>query len=341
MATKTFNIYKLHFTSPFHISDRRDDYGKSLRSVQSDTMYAAITATLAKMGRSIPDNGDLGFTISSLFPYYQESEEEKPVYFLPMPFQTYMPELEDVAMAKKVKKVQWVDSKLYSKLLKGTNLFGGSDNKYVKHIQAIYLTEKELSGNIDGSREFVNSEVFQRVSKADRTGMEDAWPFYIDRITFKDLSGLYFLVIGNTDFLDEALKLLVLEGIGTDRNVGLGTFEYKKDSITIEVPEEAEYQVALSLLIPESQNQLKDLLSSSKIAYDFDRRGGWITSCTDHHYRKNAIWGFLPGSVFCNTRMDCIGRIVNLQPKDEKGQNLTSFPVWRNGKSIMLPITII
>lgn len=335
----TFNIYKLHFTSPLHISDRRDDYGKSLRSLHSDTMYAALTDCLAKIGTDIPGDGNLGFTISSLFPYYQESEDKDPVYFLPMPFQTHMPELEDVSMAKKIKKVQWVDSKLYSKILKGDNLFEGKDN-HVSDIQATYLTNQKLPLGVDGSREFINSEVFQRVSKEDRTGQKDAWPFYIDRLTFKDQSGLYFIVIGDEESLNKALKILELEGIGTDKNVGFGAFEFKKGNISIEVPSMADYQVSLSLLIPDSQKELNNLLNSDKVAYDFERRGGWITSSEDHHLRKNAIYGFLPGSVFCSSGKECIGRIVDLQPKNEKGESLTSYPIWRNGKSIMLPIII-
>jgi len=335
----TFNIYKLHFISPLHISDRRDDYGKSLRFLHSDTIYAALTDCLVKIGEKIPNNGDLGFTISSLFPYYQESEEKEPIYFLPMPFQTHMPELKDVAMAKKVKKVQWVDSDLYSIILQGINIFENS-GQYVEKIQESYLTEKTLPFNIDGSKEFMISEVFQRVKKEDRTGQEDAWPFYIDRITFKDASGLFFIVIGDTTLLDKAIKLLALEGIGTDKNVGFGFFKYEKSTIEINIPTDAEHQVSLSLLIPETQEQLKMLLDSDKVAYDFERRGGWITGTT---LRKDAIYGFLPGSVLSfkgdSKGKGCIGRIVNLQPYKE-GKPLTTYPIWRNGKSIMLPIVL-
>lgn len=332
----TFNIYKLHFTSPLHISDRRDDYGKSLKVIQSDTMYAAITETLAKIGHAIGNDGELGFTISSLFPYYQESEETEAVFFLPMPFYTRMPKLKDVAKAKSVKKVQWVDCALYSKVLQGISFFEESE-EYVKKIQSSYLTERELPTDIKGSKDFINSEVFQRVKKEDRTGQEDALPYYIDRITFRDMSGMFFLVIGDTALLDEALRVLALEGIGTDRNVGLGTFEYQKDEINIEIPSKADYQVSLSLFIPETSEQLKMLLASDKVAYDFERRGGWITNTT---YRKDAIYGFLPGSVFCNTGINIIGKIANLQPKGENGKPMTSHPIWRNGKSIMFPMIL-
>ena len=216
----TFNIYKLHFTSPLHISDRRDDYGKSLRTIQSDTMYAALTDCLAKMGHAISSDGDLGFSISSLFPYYQESEEKEPIYFLPMPFQPHMPELKDVAMAKTVKKVQWVDSVLYSKVLQGINFFEESE-EFIKKIQSSYLTEKVLPIGIDGTKDFINSEVFQRVKKEDRTGQEDALPYYIDRITFRDSSGVYFLVDGDTTLLDEALNPTLTPLVKSSEKMGV------------------------------------------------------------------------------------------------------------------------
>ena len=60
MAKRKFTIYKLHFTSPLHIGDARDDYSVSLKTIASDTMYAALTSCLAKLGESIPPKGDLG-----------------------------------------------------------------------------------------------------------------------------------------------------------------------------------------------------------------------------------------------------------------------------------------
>ena len=69
-------IYKLHFKTPVHFSDEREDYGKSLHSLHSDATYAALLASLAKIDYPIPENGELGFTISSLFPFYQKDLKE-------------------------------------------------------------------------------------------------------------------------------------------------------------------------------------------------------------------------------------------------------------------------
>lgn len=335
----TFKIYKLHFTSPLHIGDQHEDLGNSQKVIQSDTLYAALMSCLAKSGVSLPDNGDLGFTVSSLFPYFQKDKDSAPIYFLPIPMKANQTDLPDASMAKKVKKVQWVDSALYSSVLSGDPLFDGT-GKYIPDIQESYLTAYELPEDINGSREFVRSEVSQRVTLQSRTGEEDAKPFYVDKILFRHHAGFYFIAEGDTSLLENALNLLSMEGIGTDRNIGYGFFEYTTDTLSIDLPESANHQLSLSLFIPESREQLEALMDSEMVAYDFVRRGGWITTFPYMTLRKNAIYGFLPGSVFCNganTAASVIGKIVDLKPETDLG---IEHHIWRNGKAFMLPINL-
>ena len=342
-----FRIYKLHFKAPLHISDLRDDASISQKTIHSDTFHAALISCLAKVGETIPEGGDLGCVISDLFPYYQKDPNSSPVYFLPMPLQTCLPNVnpED---AKKVKRVQWVDAKLYSRRLNGKPFFSG-DVEDINHLQSTYLTETNLPEDSTGSRDFIKSEVMQRVSVKDRTGQSDALPYYVDRISFRDESGLYFLVDGdNTMLLDQALKVLEMEGIGTDRYVGYGFFDtISKDAngnplvMELDTPEKADHQVTLSIFIPENKDQLLELMKSDKVAYDFTRRGGWITTDPYTTLRKNAIYAFLPGSVFFKPNgqdKTCIGKIADLTPSI-KGKEI-DHRIWRNGKSIMLPIII-
>ena len=336
----TFKIFKLHFTAPLHISDQHDDLGNSQKIIQSDTLYAALMSCLAKNGEELPEDGELGFTVSSLFPYFQKDKDSSPVYFLPIPMQSRQADLADVTKAKMVKKVQWIDSNLYSSVLSGESLFDGTDS-YIPYIQGNYLTTYELPEDINGSKEFVRSEVSQRVTLMSRTGEEDAKPFYVDKILFRYDVGLYFIVEGDTSLLEKALHLLSLEGIGTDRNVGYGFFEYTADSLSIDLPKEANHQLSLSLLIPESKEQLEMLLNSECVAYDFVRRGGWITTYPYMTLRKNAIYGFVPGSVFRKDEGESatvIGKIVDLKPETVDVE--ITHHVWRNGKAIMLPIKL-
>ena len=336
----TFKIYKLHFTAPLHISDQHDDLGNSQKIIQSDTLYAALMSCLAKNGEDLPEDGELGFTVSSLFPYFQKDKDSSPVYFLPIPMQSRQADLADVTKAKTVKKVQWIDSNLYSSVLSGESLFDGTDS-YIPYIQGNYLTTCELPEDINGSKEFVRSEVSQRVTLMSRTGEEDAKPFYVDKILFRYDAGLYFIVEGDTSLLEKALHLLSLEGIGTDRNVGYGFFEYTADSLSIDLPKEANHQLSLSLLIPESKEQLEMLLNSECVAYDFVRRSGWITTYPYMTLRKNAIYGFVPGSVFRKDEGESatvIGKIVDLKPETVDVE--ITHHIWRNGKAIMLPIKL-
>lgn len=336
----TFKIYKLHFTAPLHISDPHDDLGSSQKIIHSDTLYAALMSCLAKGGEVLPEDGDLGFTVSSLFPYFQKDKDSAPVYFLPIPMQAKQAELTDASMAKKVKKVQWIDSALYSKVLSGESLFDGT-GKYFPYIQEGYLTVCELPEDINGSREFVRSEVSQRVTLQSRTGEDDALPYYVDKILFRHHAGFYFIAEGDTTLLEKALQLLSMEGIGTDRNVGYGFFEYTMDTFSIDLPQRGNHQLSLSLFIPESEDQLSKLMNSEQVAYDFVRRGGWITTYPYMTLRKNAIYGFLPGSVFHKEEDEVatlIGKIVDLKPTAADME--IAHHVWRNGKAIMLPINL-
>lgn len=340
MAIAKYKLFKLHFTSPLHVADRHEDDSNSLRTIQSDTLYAALMSCLAKTGGTIPDDGDLGFTVSSMFPYFQRGKDDSPIYFLPMPMQSRLSNLADVSMAKKIKRIQWVDAGLYPKVLSGDAFFDGTDEFY-PYIQESYLTKSALPEDADGSKEFIRSEVSQRVTLQSRTGDEDAQPYYVDKILFRYESGLYFLAEGNTELLEKALSLLSNEGLGTDRNVGFGFFDYATDDFQIELPEDANHQIALSLLIPESKEQLSELLASEGVSYDFARRGGWITTYPYTTLRKNAIYGFMPGSVFnlvLGHPCTIIGKTVNLKP--EVGELTPNHSIWRNGKSIMLPIKL-
>ena len=342
MYSVRFKIYRLHFTAPLHISDQREDASISQKTIHSDTFHAALIACLAKVGKSVPEDGDLGCVISDMFPYYQQKKDSEPTYFLPMPLQSTLPQLADPADAKKVKRVQWVDARLYGKLLHGEKFFSGK-REDLNLIQASYLTETLLPKDAKGSNDFVRSEVMQRVKIEDRTGKEPALPYYVDRISFKDYSGLYFLVLGETTLLEEALQILEMEGIGTDRYVGYGFFKSEKDEndLVIDVPDDAHHQVALSMYIPESEEQLYGSLGDEKVSYDFTRRGGWITTVPYTTLRKNAIYAFLPGSVFFGTTdKGYSGRIADLKPEGEIGGQIVSHPIWRNGKSIMLPIKL-
>ena len=330
MATHKFTVFKLHFTSPVHLGDMRDDYGISLKTIASDTMYAALISCLAKMGKTIPENGDLGCTISSLFPFYQKDKETNAVLFFPKPLRQTLPTSETaVKERKKIKKVAWLDAKYFSKILKGGQLF---EEETIEKLNGEYLTDEEIE------KDFVSSQVYARVTVS-RDGQEDAKPFYMDRVIFKDYSGLYFIANGDTTLLESALKLLQTEGIGTDRNVGNGYFEYEPSAIELDIPDDAEHVVSMSSFVPESKEQLEALLDSNDVAYDFQRRGGWITTPPHNTFRKNVIYAFTAASVFKSTSvgLEIKGKVdIDLNPDVLQNEH----PIWRCGRALFIPIKL-
>ena len=333
MAKHTFNIYKLHFTSPVHLGDTRDDYGVSLKTISSDTMYAALISCLAKHGEEIPEDGDLGCTISSLFPFYQKDKaDENTVLFFPKPLkQTLPPSKKAVEDRKKIKKIAWLDVSYFSKALLGEQLF---DEQTIggNAIQGEFMTDAPID------TDFISSQVSPRVTVS-RDYSKDAKPFYMDRIAFKGYSGLFFIANGDVTRLEKAMNLLQHEGVGTDRNVGNGYFEYEPDTVELDIPDRSDYTVSLSSFVPESKEQLQAMLNSNDVAYDFQRRGGWITTPPNNTLRKNVIYAFTAASVFKrqSNGVETLGKVgVDLKPD----LPMVTHPVWRCGRALFLPIKV-
>lgn len=323
MPTKSYTAYKLRFRGPMHISNNRDDYGTSLTCYPSDSMHAALLATLAKMGEELPKNGDLGCVISSLFPFYQNSPDSPAVLFFPKPLSLTPIQSDNAADIKRIKGIQWIDKTILQSILGGNSVIGLNPTSCIK---GDFMTCEAIE------EPFILHSLHERATIS--RSFDVAKPFLMERILFKGYSGLFFLVEGESNLIDYTLPLLSEEGIGTDRNVGNGSFSYEKTSINIDIPEKADYGLSLSTFIPESKNQMEDLLDGDSVAYELVRRGGWISTPPHLNYRKNSIYSFAPGSVLHNL-ITGAGRIVDLAP-----QGVIPHPIWRSGKTLSLPIII-
>ena len=316
-----YTAYLLHFTAPLHLGNSRDDYGVSLQTLGSDGLYAALTATLSTMGVAIPDDGDLGCTVSSLFPFYQKHEDDEPMLFFPRPKSAHLPHWDDLRQAKQIKRVEWLDQSAFELSISGQDFLSlGIEGMHGK-----FFTASKQS--FDES--FMKSSVSQRVSIADTTRRESPLPFYMDRLLLSGNSGLFFLCTGDTTLVDKALPLLSANGIGTDRNVGNGFFIFEKRTISISTPSTAELSVSLSTYIPSSKTELEARMDTPECAYELTRLGGWTTTAEGTPLRRNPVHGFSAGSVFVN--VDGNGAIVDQRP------SRATHPVYRCGRAIMLP----
>jgi len=320
MASRSFSLFELSFTTPLHLGDARDDYSTSLKSISSDAMLSAIIATLAKMkGGIVPNNGDIGCVISDLFPFCHQKDAND-IFFFPKPLSLASIPISDPLMMKKIKKTQWVDSCCLERLLCGEAI------DYKGSVHGTYLTSSDFE------EDFMVSSVTERVSVPRDGG--NAVPYYMDRVFFKNGSGLFFLAEGDTSLVERALPLLCLEGIGTDRNVGNGRFTYNKRPFSLVVPDSSEYTYFLSSYIPDNKSVFGNAVAAEDSAYTIKRIGGWITTVPHLGLRKNAIYSLCSGSVI--GKIDSgTGSIVDLTPA---GLEIT-HPIWRNGRALTLPIS--
>jgi CRISPR type III-A-associated RAMP protein Csm4 len=350
--TQTFTTYRLSFTAPLHIGDYKpNEYGSSERHIHSDTFIAALMAVRKVYDLDIPDDGKPGFVISSLFPYITGGTEESNVtYFFPKPITGIQVPEGRVKWVKKVKKVAWIDHTYLSKLLTGDmpNNFG-SDN--LSHIRGNFLSSvfENVNKKTKGDSVAYGSEVLQRVNiprlRSDAEGEDENQLFAIERVYFKENAGLYFLFDGNDQqkkWLEDGLNLLSMEGVGTDRNIGHGTFEWKTENISIEVPKTSSHVMVLGLFHPENQDTLKEQIDD-KSAWKLIKRGGWITDPAYQTIRKRSVYMFSEGSVF--KRINAINgtmglEAINLQPQKKKNEYPVEHPIWRCGRCLALPIKL-
>jgi CRISPR-associated protein Csm4 len=364
---------KFRFTTPLHIGTVRADYDKSEKMIHSDTLYSAIIWAWNVLGIEIPElldesgnpKDDLGFTISSLFPYYQGKESgSKPIYFFPKPIGTLT--TDKSKHHKKVKSIRYLDIAALKECFNGEPfLYDAITEEDKGDVKSILTAE---TSNIGGFKlrngilskddklpksSFIVSEVYPRVyvpryGEVDKkTGeAKDTEIYYIERLFFKEKSGLYCLAQFDNDTIKQkviaALRFLADEGLGTDKHVGNGLFELECEDFTgfEDLKIESNHAVSLSLFCPENKEQLKGMLGEQS-AFDTMKRGGWITEEGYLTYRKKSVYMFTEGSIF-KTDDKPKGKTVDLKPENKylPSEKPVTHPIYRVGRSLFLPIKL-
>ncbi|MEZ0542919.1 type III-A CRISPR-associated RAMP protein Csm4 [Fibrella arboris] len=336
-----FDIIRLHFTAPLHLSNARpDDYGSSERTIHSDTFTAAIFQAWATLGQTnwIPKTKTdaPGFAVSSLFPFRGGAT---PIYFLPKPYfrneHTNTFTLEP-GEAKKIKKLQFLDVPHFEAYLHQRETPSVGTSAICGSFQSSQLADIQAE---DG-RNFLTSSVQTRLMRP-RLETEDPTPYYVERVFFRHDSGLWCLVRYDSAEarrrVRAAVEWLGDSGIGTDRAVGNGQFRAECDhTLDIDVPTAGAFAVNLSLFCPESHPQLTALLADERTRYDLVRRGGWLSE-PYNTLRKRSVWMLREGALLHQAGADKpVGKLVDLRPEVLP----ESHPIWRDGRTILLPVNI-
>ncbi|MBK7886866.1 MAG: type III-A CRISPR-associated RAMP protein Csm4 [Bacteroidetes bacterium] len=263
---------------------------------------------------------------SSAFPFFGDE------YFLPKPL-VKLPDFEKdegAATAKKYKKINWLSKTHF------VNLIHANECKI--RSEELVADGGFLSAFPDNfkSQKFWMKEIQQRVQIP--LDGNDTKPYYVERIRFNEMGGLYFMVTGDKTTIDkiaECLNWLGEQGIGTDRSVGNGQFSVSRDVISFNLPE-SKSGVLLSLYCPPTEERSSGFLDNSR--YNLIKRGGYISSPEDENnlsLHKKSVFMFSEGSIFSNYASRK-GYILDLNPSGAR----VKHPVYRDGRAFFLPIII-
>lgn len=357
-------IARLRLEGPLHISKGREDFESSGEILHSDTLKSAIFAAGMQLFKNSPlMAGDFftKFNISSAFPFLgDELFFPKPMALLPFHFlkKPYADEKEaeneEGGNDKKIKRLTYLGKSYFEKLL-NANAFSQSDLLVSEdHLieSGKYLSDHEKIRN--KSQQIIGRDLQQRVRVPKLWETQDPLTFYVDKLFFHPDGGLFFIVHGLSNPVDQKdlaaiLRFLGDTGIGSNRNLGFGRFGFEGfEEISMEVPENASHWVTLSLYCPKKQELTTDILSKSN--YSLIQRGGWISSPEDSRFltfRKKSVYMFTEGSVFkFGPRPEgllSMGNVVDLKPNnnpDPNGPNI-EHKIWRDGTGIFFPMKLL
>lgn len=326
--------YRLSFTSPVHFAGARKDYSSSEKWLHSDTLYSAIMDAWSHLGINITANPrEMGFYLSSAFPYYKKDKISPPLYFFPRPYMHTNLKVKEENI-KKLKKIKWYEQGFFEQII-NTIPVTNPDNKLYN----------EFFTNEDGFDEKFILEEEQPKVKVGRQG-KDSEPYFVQRIYFKPPSGLFFLVVFKDDKeelkLTQALNFLQDEGLGSYRTIGFGSFTFSSEEIELRIPEQSDFCCTLSLFCPPGRDYLNAIMPGS--SYELLKRGGWMTEEGHRTLRKKSINMFAEGSIF-NFKgittpdygnIKIAGSVHDVSPGKERFG--ITHPVYRFGLGFFIPV---
>lgn len=126
------------------------------------------------------------------------------------------------------------------------------------------------------------------------------------------------------NYIKPAFKLLAEEGIGGNRNTGLGHFNFEIEDFSLKVPE-SEFFVTLSLSIVDKR---------SLVSYDLIKRGGYVFSRSGKDKLKPLFFMLKEGSI---VRSD-IGKLLDLDKYGNFSEQL-GHKVFVYAKVFPVPIS--
>ena len=315
---QNYRLYRIILKprSPLHIGDKEGIYNITEQFIHSDTLFSGIINCYCMLfGNDETErlvesfcSGNFPFRISSAMPRIKDA------YYVYKPLSLDLMDKLRSDDYKKVKKIRFIPEE--------TLVNGFGHGKYQMAGQFLVPNED----NIDETSAYFIEREIERVA-VDRVTHATNLFYYSQCVAGKDASLWFYLKVSEDVKKNvlAAIRLLCDEGIGGERSIGLGCFDFEKLEAEEISCSNADSFVNLSVYSPKSQEELSALTD-----YELDERAGYIYSVfSNKNIKRKKIKVLTEGSTFSRI-VD--GRVVDVTPESFK-----SHRVIRYALSYLLP----
>ena len=262
---------------------------------------------------------EIPFKVSSIFPFeIVKNGVEEIIYYLPKPLMNIkrreVNNPEEMTYMKEFKKIRYVDKNIFEAFLKGEiddNILFERFLGWKKDLNENYKFKYKESLNptyyLHNSIDRMNSSTLQAEGRGQLYWEEEFNIFGNSLIE----SGIYFLIDGeNTSLIEAPLRLLSDIGIGGNKSIGKGSFDFIIEDFAFNQPTNHNSYICLSLFQP-NYSEMEILKNENEnMYYDITTRFGKVSKDFNLQFQdKNPVTCFTEGSSFFVTQ-PLIGRLV-------------------------------
>lgn len=302
--------------------------------LRSDTLWGLLINAIGKVYSeativeliNLYVSGTPPFVISSAFPFYYENEER--IELLPKPIsdgiRTSQLSKEDMDSLKLYKKVSYLPKKTFENIINAKI----SETQY-------YLSKEWITIKSNTTEEQILKTTIDRLTSgtAEKNGRGQL--HYSNEIFFKN-GGLFFLVDGDFEYIEGALRFLSHFGIGGKNSRGKGFFEFSVDDFQLNIPSDFHSFITLSLLAPAEEEVRLIKENKGLCSYNYEvRRGRLGTHFTNSgDYKKSGVFVFSEGSILPKFSSKYPGKLLTVK-------RINQIDIKFNGYGFCLPIKIL
>lgn len=304
--------------------------------------------------------GNIPFVVSSIFPYETLKNGSKQfIYYFPKPLMGGEPiraeSSEDMAIMKEFKSIRFVEQRIFEEFLNGIL----NDKLLFERFKIYHETEEKLKKaksqeDIKEYENLIDKNKFRYISsikpiynlhnsidrmRGSTLEAEGRGQLYWeDEIALGDEMGLFFLAeVSELNVFESLLRLLSHIGIGGNRSIGKGSFDFQIDDFSFSKTSDKNGYISLSLYHP-NKKELEILVSpNTNLFYDITTRIGFVGKDFNNvAQEKNPVNCFTEGSTFfVKEKLEgCLVSTAKIYEQKEVYSSYLFFGVKGNLRSI-------